>query len=101
MPYSSPAKVAPSPPSGLPSTEPVPDDGGNRPSSTLSSVVLPAPFGPSSPIRPGGNRSVTSFSACWEPYHRQILSRVIKSMQGSGVGGQGSGVKQPRLATDY
>ena len=34
-----------------------------------STVVLPAPFGPSSPVTPGCTSSVTSFTATTFPYH--------------------------------
>src|SRR5438874_10823688 len=36
-------------PTGLPSSQPSPDDGLRRPSSSLTAVVLPAPLGPRNP----------------------------------------------------
>src|SRR6267143_2629894 len=36
-------------PTGLPSSQPSPDDGLRRPSSSFTEVVLPAPFGPRNP----------------------------------------------------
>ena len=39
-----------------------------KPSSVLSSVLLPAPFGPSRPTAPAGNDAVTSFRARCLPY---------------------------------
>ena len=36
---------------------------------TRSSVVFPAPFGPSRPVTPGSNESVTSDNATFWPNH--------------------------------
>ena len=36
---------------------------------SLSSVDLPAPLGPSSPVTPGGTVTLTSFSPITWPYH--------------------------------
>ena len=41
----------------------LPLSGITNPSSDLSSVLLPAPFGPSKPTAPGRNEAVTSLSA--------------------------------------
>ena len=38
-----------------------------KPSSDLSMVLLPAPFGPSRPTAPRANRAVTFFSAWFFP----------------------------------
>ena len=46
-----------------PSTVMRPSDGLTNPSSALSIVLLPAPFGPSSPTAPRAKRALTSFSA--------------------------------------
>ena len=45
----------------------LPLSGTTKPSSDLSSVLLPAPLGPSRPTAPGGNTAVTSFSAQFLP----------------------------------
>ena len=45
----------------------VPDVGESRPMRILSSVDLPAPFGPSRPIRPGFRRRVTPRRASTDP----------------------------------
>ena len=50
-----------------PSTRIQPPSGRTIPRSDLNIVLLPAPFGPSSPTAPGGNAHVTCFSACWRP----------------------------------
>src|SRR5690554_1280103 len=53
-----------------PNTFALPDVGGPKPSSTSSSVVLPAPFLPSTPITsPGSAAAVISCSARFCPNH--------------------------------
>ncbi len=44
-----------------------------------SSVVLPAPFGPSSPVTPGRRVMVTSLTATTLPYQREtpVSSTVL------------------------
>src|SRR5262249_6779766 len=49
--------------------------------SNLSRLDLPAPLGPSSPIRPGGSRQVRPRNACRLPYQRE---RPSSSMRGTG-----------------
>src|ERR1700722_11116023 len=58
------------PPAGRrPHTSIVPDVGRSRPAARLSSVLLPAPFGPTSPTtRPAGTSIVQSDSAHRRPY---------------------------------
>ena len=46
-----------------------PRSGASRPASSRSSVDLPAPFGPTSPIRdPGGTTRSTSARTTWAPW---------------------------------
>src|SRR6476619_5266732 len=47
-----------------------------KPSSDLIIVLLPAPFGPSSPTAPDGNAALTSRSAACRPYATVTLSSV-------------------------
>src|SRR6266542_627330 len=47
-----------------------------KPSSALIIVLLPAPFGPSSPTAPAANDEVTSRSASWRPYETLTVSSV-------------------------
>ena len=55
-------------PSGAPSTVPPPPVARASPSSSLTAVVLPAPFGPRKPkISPGSTRRVRSISASVRP----------------------------------
>ena len=54
-----------------------------KPSSVLSSVLLPAPFGPSRPTAPGGNEAVTSCRARCLPYK---TVRLLMMTTGSAVG---------------
>src|SRR6266478_3383774 len=63
-------KAAPLPVIECPSTLPLPEEGGSRPSRIFNNVDLPAPLGPSKPMRPGFNDRVTSVSARKSPYQR-------------------------------
>jgi hypothetical protein len=48
-----------------PSNATVPESGGTTPETQLNKVVLPAPFGPISPVmRPGSTARSTPLSAC-------------------------------------
>src|SRR4030095_14951014 len=59
-----------------PSTRILPCVGTTKPSSDLIIVLLPAPFGPSSPTAPLGNTVVTSLSARLDrPYSTVTFSR--------------------------
>ena len=51
----------------------LPADGDRRPASTLNSVVLPAPLGPSSPVTPGPKEQLTSETATFWPNHFERL----------------------------
>ena len=44
-----------------------------------SRVVLPAPFGPSSPVTPGPTEKETSLTATTLPYQRETRSTVTSS----------------------
>src|SRR5438045_1970826 len=59
----------------------VPPSGVRMPSTHSMVVVLPAPFGPTSPkISPGTTSSDTSSTASWLPY---FLRRLVMRMAGS------------------
>ena len=45
----------------------VPDDGGRIPSSTLMSVLFPAPFAPTNPMLPGGMLPLSPSNATKSP----------------------------------
>src|SRR5215467_6497188 len=62
---------------GSPSSVTVPCDGGRNPAIMCSTVVLPAPFGPSRPVTPGPSAIVTSLTATTLPYHRDTAARSI------------------------
>ena len=47
-----------------------------------SSVVLPAPLGPSSPVIPGPRLNVMSLTATTLPYHRAALINSIAGLRG-------------------
>ena len=65
----------------------VPAAGRTSPDATLNSVVLPAPFGPISPvIRPTGAARLTSLSATWPPY----LTVIWASSRPSGAARAGT-----------
>src|SRR2546428_210225 len=51
-----------------------------KPSSALIIVLLPAPFGPSSPTAPGANAAVTSRSASLRPYLTVTTSSVTTAL---------------------
>ena len=57
-----------------------------NPSSALSIVLFPAPFGPSRPIAPAGNWAVTSRSARFLPYSTVTASSVTTGPVGAGLG---------------
>src|SRR5437667_2385142 len=63
-----------------PSTRIRPRSGTTNPSSALSIVLLPAPFGPSSPTAPAANDAVTARSACWPPYATVTSSNVTTAL---------------------
>ncbi len=54
---------------GSPSTVTVPLLGRSCPVISFMNVLLPAPFGPSRPVMPGGTLTVTSFRPMTCPYH--------------------------------
>ena len=56
----------------------MPDVGDSRPIRILSSVDLPAPFGPRRPMRPGLRRKLTSRRASTAPNVRPIPSSSIR-----------------------
>src|SRR5512146_589253 len=57
------------------STRIAPRVGARKPRSDLSSVLFPAPFGPSRPTAPRGNTAVTSARAGFRPYDTVTLLR--------------------------
>ena len=50
----------------------VPRDGARKPAIMCSSVVLPAPLGPSRPVTPGPSVMLTSLTATTLPYQREL-----------------------------
>ena len=62
-------KIRGLPQTGSPSTVMDPLLGLSCPVSSFSSVDLPAPFGPSRPVMPGGMDTLTSFRPMTWPYH--------------------------------
>ena len=62
---------------GAPATVTVPRDGGRKPAIMCSRVVLPAPFGPSSPVTPGPRVMVMLLTATTLPYQRDTLDSSI------------------------
>src|SRR5262245_2423127 len=65
---------------GSPSSVTVPRDGGRKPAIMCSTVVLPAPFGPSRPVIPGPSDIVTSLTATTLPSHRDAAARSMDLM---------------------
>ena len=65
-----------------------PDDGLRSPLITSNNVVLPAPFGPISPVTPGSADSVTSPTAVTSPKRtvtpstRSLLMRAARTTPG-------------------
>src|SRR4029453_10061463 len=60
-----------------------PRSGVRKPSSVLSSVVFPAPFGPSRPVGPGGNAPETPVSAATGPY--ETAKALNSTSAGAGI----------------
>ena len=77
---------------GSPNTLTCPWDGAVRPAIVRSSVVLPAPFGPSSAVTPGSTASETSLTATTPPNHFDTASTAI-------VGGEGVSVIRERATS--
>ena len=69
-----------------------PWDGAVRPAIVRSSVVLPAPFGPSSAVTPGSTASDTSLTATTPPNHFDTASTAI-------VGGEDASVIRERATS--
>ena len=63
------AKIPGLPQIGSPSTRIVPWLGFSCPVISFMKVLLPAPFGPSRPVTPGGMATVTSLRPLTWPYH--------------------------------
>ena len=61
---------------GSPSTFTSPLLGCSWPVMSFMNVLLPAPFGPSSPVIPGGTVTVTSFRPMTWPYHFDTCSAL-------------------------
>ena len=59
---------------GAPSTRTAPLLGRSWPVTSLRNVDLPAPFGPSRPLMPGGSETVTSLRPMTWPYHFDTAS---------------------------
>src|SRR5689334_3699110 len=53
----------------------LPCDGGRKPATMCSTVVLPAPLGPSRPVTPGASVMVTPLTATTLPYQRETAVR--------------------------
>src|SRR5581483_8190051 len=64
----------------IPSTCIRPRSGATNPSSDFSSVLLPAPFGPSRPTAPPAKAAVTSRSAALRPYRTVTPSSVTTAV---------------------
>jgi len=64
-------KISGEPQAGRPSSFTSPWLGWSCPAASLRKVDLPAPFGPSKPVTPGGTSVVTSLSAITGPYQRE------------------------------
>src|SRR3954447_9650401 len=60
---------------GEPSMVTVPRDGLRKPTIMCSTVVLPAPFGPSRPVTPGCRLMLMSLTATTLPYQRETFCR--------------------------
>src|ERR1700761_4457953 len=60
---------------GEPSMVTVPRDGLRKPAIMCSTVVLPAPFGPSRPVTPGCRDMLMSLTATTLPYQRETFCR--------------------------
>src|SRR6516165_12679822 len=75
----------------VPPTVSSPRDGARNPEIRCSSVDLPAPFGPSSPVTPGPIVIVMSLTATTLPYHRETLrsSIAVTTHRPSGTGRPG------------
>src|SRR3954464_7022837 len=58
---------------GAPSTVTVPFEGDRKPAIMCSTVVLPAPFGPSRPVTPGCRAMLMSLTATTLPYQRETF----------------------------
>ena len=76
-------KTSGEPQAGFPSSRTSPWLGRSCPAASLRKVDLPAPFGPSRPVTPGGIYTVTSLSAMTGPYQRE--ARVKASGDGGAV----------------
>src|SRR5215207_7694384 len=57
---------------------------------SFMNVDLPAPFGPSRPVMPGGTLTVTSFRPITWPYHLETCSAVTIGAAFGGVTGSGA-----------
>ena len=81
-----------------PSTRTCPRLGGSAVASTRSSVVLPAPLGPSSPVTPGPRSRSTPASARVAPNVRPTPRRLIEAAaittSTSGAGAAGAGARR-------
>ena len=81
----------------LPGDWTVPADGRSRPGEQVQQRVLPAPFGPSSPVTPGPSANETSLTATTLPYQRETWSSAIAGGGSpAAAGAAGSGVAASR-----
>ena len=74
---------------------------GEEPGEQVQEVLLPAPFGPSSPVTPDPSAKETSFTATTLPYQRDTWSTCIAGTTAvipspSGSGGPRSPASRPR-----
>src|ERR1700741_3313994 len=75
---------------GRPSIRTLPDEGFSRPASRCSSVDLPAPFGPRSPVIPAPIAKLMSLTATTLPYQRETRS-TTSGAEGTSDRGAGGG----------
>src|SRR5881275_2365764 len=79
---------APRSPSGRPSSQPCPDVGFRRPSSSLTAVVLPAPLGPRKPnTSPRGTVMVRPASATVRPKRLDSSTVLTAGVPAAALGG--------------
>src|SRR5467141_4936282 len=86
-------------PTGLPSSQPSPDDGLRRPSSSFTAVVLPAPLGPRNPnTSPRGTVIDRPARATVRP-KRFVSSTVLTAGTATAFGGAAAVVISASSAT--
>ena len=85
---------------GSPNTRMLPWLGFSWPVISFMNVDLPAPFGPSRPVMPGGMLTVTSFSPLTWPYHLDRCSAWTSASTAPGCWlGGGDSTPDARLPT--